>query len=50
MAAKTEVNTIVKFYKLNGCYIEVYYNPKYRIVLKYVETTENEFVKIYLIN
>lgn len=48
MGARTEGNTIVKFYKIDGFYVEAYFNPKYQIVTKYVAFTEQEFIKRYL--
>lgn len=48
MGARTEGNTIVKFYKLDRFYIEAYFNPKYQIVTKYVAFTEQQFIKRYL--
>lgn len=48
MGARTEGNTTVKFYKLDGFYVEVYFNPKYHTVTKYVATIEQDFIRLYL--
>lgn len=48
MGARTESGIHVNFYKLDGFYIEEYFHPKYRTVLKYIALTEKEFINLYL--